>query len=258
MHLETNRESSSDSAKLLSQPVDMEGDLVSIESLQDRIEDEKYAQYMRDGSIVLHDKALSITSHQKSKAEESASHLQQSVRIISFPSAGRSRSSQTIERIGLTVAADGGHSDRMQPVYITSLEEQHLITRVYSARKDPSSRKKAAAEVVVMTTEELPILEHDIFKKFQKSNEGKATPNVKRKMPASFSSLPMDPDPDPNIADQNSNSDLSVSTKSSLKERVTNSKKKKPKHSSKKRETDNEIRMFQYFINRAVFIIDEI
>ena len=175
----------------------------SLKEGQDSIEDkeeEKYARYMRSGTIVLHDKALSMASQQKKKA----TYQQHSVRALSFPTSGRSRSHQTIERMTVTLTADQDTVDNMQPVYVTTLEERLSITG------GSSSRSSTAYPTTRMTTAvELPILEHDIFKKFQQPAEVKSTPPMKplkRKMPLSFSSLPFAGDADPSNADNNGGS----------------------------------------------------
>jgi len=177
------------------QSAEVEDDLVSIRSYYDSQQEERYARYMTDGSIVLHDKALSISRKRKRRAGDASSVPEQTVRIISYPSAGRSRSSQTIDRLTITVSSGRDTVDSMQPLYVTSLEERHHFTEGLSSHDDlpsndhknlPSSRNDAAP--IVMATVELPILEHDIFTKFHRSNEAgsKSSLSLKRKMPLSF------------------------------------------------------------------------
>lgn len=218
----------------------MEDDLVSIGSNngnngeRGRFEEEKYARYIRDGYIVLTDKALAMDSQQKRKASHSVAYQQQTMRALSFPTAGRSRSHQTIERMTVTLTADQDSVDNMQPVYISTLEERLQVTGgasssstayLHTENMDVAPTRKTAAE--------LPILEHDIFKKFQQPTAAaKATSSTKRKMPLSFASLPLVADADLNSSN---NSIVSISSPeqevaaSQDRDDINPKKKKKPK-----------------------------
>ena len=112
----------------------------------------------------------------------------------------------------VTLTADQDSVDNMQPVYISTLEERLQVTGggsssstafLHTENMDTATTRKTAAE--------LPILEHDIFKKFQQPTAAaKAAPSsTKRKMPLSFASLPLAADADLNSSN---NSIVSISS----------------------------------------------
>ena len=199
-------------------------DLVSIESYKgeqhDSQQEERYARYMSDGAIVLHDKALSIARRQTRKASEASSCSELTVRILSYPSTIRNRSSQTIDRITISLRAGRDMVDSMQPSYVTSLEERLLFT------DGLSSKASTGALPVVMAVEELPILEHDIFTKFHRSSPKSALP-LKRKMSVSFSSQPLDSTNRDNHS--SSSNPVSAALASSPEKEDSNAKAKKKK-----------------------------